>query len=106
MTKYFLILFFLPATLFGQTKTDSSFIPTTVKVKPLIESNNYIKPAIQLAVIEYLKSQNLYPQNYFVDSSIIKTEDAWQINIWDTIGLKNIRFFEIKKDSLKSRKIL
>jgi hypothetical protein len=101
MKKYFFILFLLPVALFGQTQADYlSFVPTGLKVKPLLNSNNYIDKNAQLAIIQYLQSNNINPQNYFVDSLVVRSGDTLFINVWDIYGLKNVKLIEKRQDSL------
>ena len=101
MKKIYFVLFFLPLALFGQSKTEyPSFIPAKLKVKPLMDKDNYIDQKAQFAIVQYLQDSKLNPHNYYVDSSIVKSRDTLFINIWDIYGLKSSKRIEKKLDSL------
>ena len=101
MTRLFLAFIFLPIVSFGQTsRENSSLIPANLRLRPLLDSINYIDVSPRWAIIKYLNSKKLNPQNYFIDSLTHKIGDTLCIQVWDVEGLHTINRYEGRKDSV------
>ena len=103
MKKIFFTLTFLPILSFGQANPENSIlIPARLKLKPVLDSINYIDSKQRFAIINYLKTNKLDPANYFIDSVTQKTGDTLYIQVWDIVGIQTINRYERKKDSLET----
>lgn len=100
MTKFFIVLFLLPNISFGQVNSNSLLIPDSLRHKSILDSINYIESKPRLAIIKYLNSNNLNPENHFIESSSYKSVDTLYIQVWDIVGLETINRYERKKDSV------
>ena len=102
MKRLLIVFYFLPAISFGQVKVDhSSGIPIKLKVKPILASSNYIETKPRLAILEYLNSRKLNVENYFIDSTTSNRGDTLCIQVWDIEGLKTMKRFEERKESME-----
>ena len=102
MKRIISVLIFLPFLSSGQQNPESSsIILHTRKLKPILDSINYIEAKPRLAIIKYLHSNQLNPVNYFIDSAVQKKRDTLYIPVWDIVGVQTINRYEKRKDSLE-----
>ena len=92
MTRFTIFFILISSICFGQKSYHG-------KIKPLLDSTNYIDNSIRIEIINYLDSLKITPANYFIDSAVIIKGDTLYIYILDSIGLKRLdEFAERKKD--------
>ncbi len=99
MTRFTIFFILISSICFGQKSYHG-------KIKPLLDSTNYIDNSIRIEIINYLDSLKITPANYFIDSAVIIKGDTLYIYILDSIGLKRLDEFAEKKKDKSKRQIL
>ena len=64
MTRFTIFFILISSICFGQKSYQG-------KIKPLLDSTNYIDNSIRIEIINYLDSLKITPANYFIDSAVI-----------------------------------
>lgn len=99
MTKTTLLCLLLSFQLYGQSSNKhEDIIPKDLKVKSLIDSNNYIHDSIRVLILSFLQSKNLSTSDYFVDSFILDNPDSTYIHLYHSKGLKHLKEIEIQNE--------
>ena len=89
MFKITLLLIFIPTISFGQNIYKN-------RIKSLSDTSNYVDNNIRSLIVDRLKLDNLDPQNYFIDSVVLKKGDTLYIHLVDSQGLKYLDEIEEK----------